>query len=245
MGATEANKVSEIESAVAAMDMRHANYKPFGPEWGSEHFTKWAVITHALHHLGVNEGAAMLDVGVGVGWTTLFLAESGYKATGIDLAPASVTVGQRRAIRYSSDARFISADMDSMELGETFDAALVFDSLHHTSARREAVARIATHVRPGGWILFGEPSWLHSVSPHARRTTRETGWIEKGVTVRGLKADCRHAGLTEFRRFYEGTAPTHSLGGFAWQTVRHFAGRFAVAPQSSIWLAARAVLPAT
>ena len=243
MTAVDANKLSEMRTAEASIDSRHANYKPFGPEWGSAYFTKWATISYALYDLGIAAGASILDVGAGGGWTTLFLAESGYRATGTDIAPANVTVGQRRAERYNSDARFVAADMDTMDLGERFDAVLVFDALHHTNRRRQAVGRIASHVRPGGWVLFGEPSWLHGISPGARRTSRETGWVERGITVRGLKADCRSAGLTEFRRFYEGTGPTHTIPGFAWETVRHFAGRVVVAPQTSIWLAARATGP--
>jgi 2-polyprenyl-3-methyl-5-hydroxy-6-metoxy-1,4-benzoquinol methylase len=241
MTTLDSNKVREMSSAEASMDSRHANYKPFGPEWGSAYFTKWATIAYAIYELGIAPGASILDVGAGGGWTTLFLAESGFVATGTDVAPANVSVGRRRAERYHSDARFITADMDTMDLGELFDAALVFDALHHTSRRREAVRRIAGHVRPGGWILFGEPSWLHTISPHARRTSSETGWIENGISVRGLRADCRRAGLTQFRRFYEGTAPTHTVKGFAWQTARHLAGRLAVAPQTSIWLAARSL----
>jgi SAM-dependent methyltransferase len=239
MTALDGNKLSEIISAAASVDSRHANYKPFGPEWGSAYFTKWATISFAMFELGIPPGASILDVGAGGGWTTLFLAESGYRATGTDVAPANIAVGRRRAERYHSDARFLTADMDTMDLGEQFDAALVFDALHHTTRRRQAVRRIAAHVRPGGWVLFGEPSWLHTISPHARRTSREVGWVEKGITVGGLKADCRRAGLNEFRRFYEGTAPTHTAGGFVWETVRHLAGRVAVAPQTSIWLAAR------
>src|SRR5438105_3187841 len=69
-----------------------------------------------------------------------------------------------------------------------------------------AVRRLADHLAPGGWLLAGEPSWLHTVSPHARATMRERGWLERGVTVRGLRRDMRGAGLSEQRRFY---GPTH------------------------------------
>jgi 2-polyprenyl-3-methyl-5-hydroxy-6-metoxy-1,4-benzoquinol methylase len=236
----EANKLREIETAAAHADDRHANYKPFGDFWGSRYFTKWSVIAYALPQLGIREGATILDVGVGGGWTTLFLAESGLIATGIDIAPASIAVARRRAERYHSTARFEAADMDTLDLGKTFDAILVFDALHHTARQREVVRRIANHLKPGGWVLFGEPSWLHSISPHARRTNRELGWIERGITVRTLKNDCRVAGLTEFRRFYEGTSPfKRGLRGFLWQLARLVGAQVQVSPQTSVWLAAK------
>lgn len=236
----EPNKQDEIASAAASVDQRHANYKPFGQFWGSSSFTKWAAISHALFELGLKEGATILDVGTGVGWTTIFLAESGFEATGVDIAPASVMVSRRRAERYSAPARFEVADMDMLDLGTTYDAVLVYDALHHSLRQREVVTRLAAHVKPGGWVLFGEPSWLHAISPHARRTAKEVGWVERGIVLRTLKRDCRNAGLTEFRRFYEGTAPYCARGtGLAWQLLRLVGAQLNVSPGTSLWVAAR------
>ena len=240
--AIEPNKLDEIARASASADLRIANYKPFGHFWGSPYFTKWAVISHALFDLGLQEGQTILDVGVGGGWTTIFLSETGFEATGIDIAPAHVAVSRRRADRYGASARFEVADMDTLHLGTTFDAVLVFDALHHTSRQREVVRRLAQHINPGGWILFGEPSWLHAISPRARRVSRELGWVERGIFLRTLKRDCRDAGLTEFRRFYEGTAPFSTRAGFAWELARLVGAQVNVSPQTSLWLAARRVL---
>src|SRR5207253_179922 len=104
-------------------------------------------------------------------------------------------------------ADFVVADMEEMALEQEFDGALVFDALHHTTRQRIVVANIARHLRPNGWVLFGEPSWLHTISPAARRTHRNLGWIERGISISGLKRDCRAAGLGSFRRFFEGTRP--------------------------------------
>jgi 2-polyprenyl-3-methyl-5-hydroxy-6-metoxy-1,4-benzoquinol methylase len=236
----EPNKLREMETAAASADDRHANFKPFGRRWGAQYFTKWAVISHALFDLGLDDGATILDVGTGTGWTTVFLAETGFVPTGIDIAPASVTVGQRRATRYGASAEFRAADMDRFDLGQTFDAVLVFDALHHSERQRDVVERLAQHMKPGGWVLFGEPSWLHGFSPHARRTARDEGWIERGVSLRKLKTDCRAAGLNEFRRFYEGTSPfTPGKGRFLWQTGRLLGAQVNVSPKTSLWLAAR------
>jgi len=238
--AGEPNKLDEIAGGAAAVDLRIANYKPFGHFWGASYFTKWAVISHALFELGLQEGQTILDVGVGGGWTTVFLSETGFQATGVDIAPGHVSVGRSRANRYGASARFEVADMDTLDLGTTFDAVLVFDALHHTRRQREVVGRLARHVKPGGWILFGEPTWLHAISPHARRASRQLGWVERGVLLRTLKRDCRDAGLTEFRRFYEGTAPFSARAtGFAWELARLVGAQVNVSPRTSLWLAAR------
>lgn len=236
----DANKVAEIETKAASVGTVSARTKPFGPEWGTSYWTKWATISHALTTLGITPGASLLDVGVGTGWTSVFLAESGFDVTGVDIAPASVEIGDERAARYGVNVRFETADMDYLDLGRTFDAVLVFDALHHSVRQAQVIAGISRHLAPGGWVLFGEPSVLHHISPSARRASREEGWVERGVSPRKLKHDCRAAGLNDFRRFYEGTAPiTSSPRHLLWQATRLVASRVAFAPQASVWLAAR------
>jgi 2-polyprenyl-3-methyl-5-hydroxy-6-metoxy-1,4-benzoquinol methylase len=242
LAAMEANKLAEIASHERDKRQRPAVWsKPFHPEWHPDLWTKWAVVDHALRALGVQPGARVLDVGCGPGWTSLFLSEAGYRVLGIDIAPAHVEISRGRAQRWScEDLRFAQADMDAFALDELFDVVLVFDALHHSARQRQVIRNIAHHLAPGGWVLFGEPSLLHAVSPGARRTHRQTGWIERGIGARQLRRDCEAAGLGEVRRFHEGTYPYESrVRGFGWQLLRLTAANVAFAPQSSIWLAAR------
>lgn len=235
----DTNKQHEIATAAKSQGMRHARHKPFGPEWGHAYFGKWQTIAFALFDL-LPPGASVLDVGCGPGWTTVFLAESGFAATGVDIAPANVTDSTERAARYGCDAEFVVADMDSFDLERRFDGVLVFDALHHSTRPRAVVAQVAKHLAPSGWALFGEPSWLHTISPGARRTHRETGWVERGVTVRQLMRDGRNAGLGHFRRYYEGSAPHRGrMRDIAWQGLRLCGARVSTAPQMSIWVAAQ------
>jgi SAM-dependent methyltransferase len=236
-------KLAEIESAqrsLAKVVGEGALTKPFGPAWHAEWWLKWALIHHAFRALRIPEGATVLDVGAGTGWTTLLLAESGYRPTGIDLAPGNVEIAQRHASRWEAPAAFQVADMESFELGSRFDAALCFDALHHVSQPEAAVGEIARHLEPGGWVLFGEPSWLHTLSPRARRVHRETGWTENGIWITRLKRHCARAGLGDFRRFFESTRPYERRGrSFLWELVRLVSADVSAAPTFSVWLAAR------
>jgi SAM-dependent methyltransferase len=238
----DANKLAEIESAERQLDGSQPReaVKPFG--WDSHYWTKWAAIVDLIKLTGLEPPARVLDVGCGIGWTTRFLDEWGFDVTGIDIAPARLRVARDISERWGGGARFACADMDAFDLGERFDLALVFDALHHSDRPRAVVANVARHLRLGGWALFGEPSWLHGLSPDARRATREHGWVERGVRVSALKAACREAGLGDFRRFHEGTQPYEGrVRSFAWQLLRLVAANLWVAPQASVWLAARRV----
>ncbi len=233
----EPHKQAEIASRTPAFMAGEAS-KPFG--WNPAHFVEWATIAAMIDAVGLKPPARVIDVGVGSGWTSLFLAEAGFDVEGYDLVPANVELARQRAERWRSRARFEVADMERLPDGEPADAALIFDALHHTDRQRDTLAGIAGRLRPGGWLLLGEASWLHRFSPGARATARELGWMERGLTLRALRHDLRLTGFAAPRRFFAPTQAYEGRGrGFAWQAARLIAANFLVAPQSHLWLAAR------
>jgi 2-polyprenyl-3-methyl-5-hydroxy-6-metoxy-1,4-benzoquinol methylase len=231
------HKLAEIESRTPELLAYEAS-KPFAS--GPVHFVEWATIAAMVEAIALPTGARILDVGCGGGWTSLFLAEAGYAVTGYDLVPSNVELARRRAERWGSDARFEVADMEDLPDGDEADAALVFEALHHSTRHRAVLQSIGRRLRPDGWLLIGEPTWLHRISPGAAAARRELGWVEKGFTARGLRRDLREAGFREPRRFFQPTAPYERRGlGFAWQLVRLVAANAWVAPHGHLWLAAQ------
>ena len=235
--AEEAHKRAEIESRTPEF-MAHEATKPFG--WSPAHFVEWATIEHMIEAVALPQGASIIDVGCGAGWTSLFLAEAGYRVLGYDLVPANIELARRRAAMWHSRARFKVADMEDLPTGDPADAALLFDALHHSAEQRKVLNSIAGRLKPGGWLLLGEASWLHRYSGEARHVHKERGWLERGIDLSGLKADLTANGFAEPRRFFQPTRPYEGRGRhFAWQLSRLIAANFWVAPQAHLWLAAR------
>jgi len=233
----DAHKRAEVESRTAEF-MEHEASKPFG--WSPLHFIEWATVESMLETIRLPPHSKFLDIGCGSGWTSLFLAEAGYEVIGYDLVPANVELARRRAERWGSSARFEIADMEDLPAGDLVDAVLLFQALHHTARQHVALRAIGGRLRPGGWLLLSEPSWLHRFSPEARATRREAGWMERGLSLRRLRRDIREAGFLEIRRFFGPTRPYEGRGrGFVWQLARLVGANVWVAPQAHIWLAAR------
>jgi 2-polyprenyl-3-methyl-5-hydroxy-6-metoxy-1,4-benzoquinol methylase len=235
--AHEPHKHAEIASRTPEF-MAHEASKPFG--WSPAHFVEWATIEHMLEAVALPAGSSIIDVGCGSGWTSLFLAEAGYRVVGYDLVPANIELARRRAALWHSAARFKVADMEELPAGDSADAALLFDALHHSAHQREALRSIAGRLKPEGWLLLGEASFLHRYSGEARAVRRERGWLERGIELRELTSDLHEAGFGDVRRFFQPTRPYEGrVRGFAWQLVRLVAANYWVAPQAHLWLAAR------
>ncbi len=233
----EANKQAEIDSRTPEFIRLDAG-KPFYS--GAEPWLAWATVASIFASLGVRPGTSVLDVGVGPGWTSLLLAESGYEVLGVDIVPANIELSSKRAARWGNKAEFALADMDDLALDRLFDHALVVDALHHSLRQRDVLDGIARHVRPGGWLVLGEPGLLHVISPGARKVTRELGWVERGIGIRALRRDLARAGFKDAKRFVQPVSPAAARpASLLWQLGRYAGGMVGMGPSMHNWLAAR------
>jgi len=214
---------------------------PF-PERGTRgfSFTRYATVMYAFETLGFpGDGASLLDLGCGTGWTSVFLAQRGFAVTGVDIVPANIEGARVLASKWNVQVDFHIADLDYLDLAQTFDCALIYNALHHTTRQRAVLEAIRRHLKPGGWLLIGEPSWLHRYSANARATTEGKGWVERGLSMRALRRDCRGAGFGRMRRYFEGTHPASGLRELGWQALRLAGMPFSTSPGAMIWLAAQ------
>jgi len=92
----------------------------------------------------------VLDLGCGTGGHAVILASRGFSVVGVDRSPEML----ERARGLDSSARFELGDVGSLDLGETFDSALMmFAVLGYQVGNadvRAALASVRRHLRPGG-----------------------------------------------------------------------------------------------
>ena len=106
-----------------------------------------------------------------------------------------IDIARQRSEQENAPAEFDVGGMETLDLGRTFDAVLFFDCLHHVPAYEEALRRAWVHLRPGGYVLLFETTWLHRISPHARWVSRTFGVTEQGFTRPQLRRALRRAGF--------------------------------------------------
>ncbi len=142
-----------------------------------------------LDRLGVRPPARVLDAGCGWGITLSALEKRGYAATGLDVS--------RKALeRLDAPGRtLVEADLTRPwppGVG-MFDAVLALDVIEHLDDDRDAVARLAERLAPGGVLIVSVPALpemygeFDAIQGHRRRYLPET--LRAAFSGSGLDVD--------------------------------------------------------
>jgi SAM-dependent methyltransferase len=171
-------------------EVEHALGKPFSDPACGQHFLNLGVVFSLLPA----PPARVLDVGVGTGWTSVFLARRGYDVVGVDLAPDMIALAEQH--RPANVAvTFQVCDYERLFFRDEFDACLFYDALHHAEDELEALAGAHRALRNGGVCLTVEPGKGHGAS--AAPTVARFGVTEKEMHPAKIMALARRIGFRE------------------------------------------------
>lgn len=200
------NAERSFYAQIGADGMRHALGKPFVDVTRAQLLITFGAV---LSLLPPSPGRA-LDLGCGVGWTSDFLARSGYETTGIDLSPEAIAA----ASNYYPHERlhFLVHDYeDPMPEAGTYDVALFFDALHHCGNVDAAIKTAAEALRPGGVCVVAEPGRGHAHSPTSVAAREHFGVTEQDMPPIVVIEAARRAGFRASRVFPHPTEVQHLL----------------------------------
>ena len=104
---------------------------------------------------GVRRGCKILDVGCGLGGSSIFLARRyGVEVTGITISPVQVEMASRTVAKEKVSAKFLLGDAEGLKLEECFDVVWAVESLSHLQHLPEFFAAAAALVNQGGVVAI-------------------------------------------------------------------------------------------
>jgi len=135
--------------------------------------------------LGDLRDREVLELGSGAGEMTTLLARSGAHVTAVDISPASIALGHRRARLHRVDATidFVVAAGEELPLeAARFDVVVGKAVLHHLDAAR-AAPELHRVLRPGGRAAFAEPLGTNPLLAFARDHLPYPGKNPRGADI--------------------------------------------------------------
>lgn len=97
-----------------------------------------------------------LDLGMGQGRNILYLAEKGWRATGVDFSEVAVADAKMEADKRGLQIDAIAADLDTYELGKERWDLIVYSYMQSwlKTSKRVHPTLIRTALRPGGIVVI-------------------------------------------------------------------------------------------
>jgi SAM-dependent methyltransferase len=188
--------------------------KPFSAPPNFELAACLRTFAHVVESMGLGLRAQVLDVGCGPGWMSEYLARCGYWVTGIDISEDMVEIARLRVARIPEQvgdaveplAEFHAMPVREMPWNDRFDAAILYDTMHHFDDEVETLRVILRTLVPGGRIYIREgarpaPGSEGEQALIAEMRTHRT--LESPFDPRYLIEVVREAGFEDVRRLIE------------------------------------------
>ena len=118
---------------------------------------EWLPAIAGVGDLLSRPGARALDVGCGVGWSSIALATAypGLSVLGVDSDDASVMDARRNAAGagLGDRVRFEVADAAALPTSDEYDVVFYFEALHDLPQPVQSLAAVRSALRPGGAVV--------------------------------------------------------------------------------------------
>src|SRR5215475_525660 len=188
--------------------------KPFSAPPSFELATCLRTFAHIVDQLTLGLRAQVLDVGCGPGWMSEYLARCGYWVTGIDISEDMVEIARLRVAQIpgqvgegiDAHAEFHAMPVREMPWADRFDAAILYDTMHHFDDELETLRVILRTLVPGGTIYIREGARPAPGSDSEKALIDEMRtWstLESPFDPRYLLQVVREAGFEDVRRLVE------------------------------------------
>lgn len=136
------------------------------------------------------------------------MCRCGYTVVGLDISPAMIelakTASDREGDQAVSDSQRLSFEIcdyeNPFEFG-TFDAAVIYDALHHAEKEGDIIRNVFRVLKPGGIFITMEPGRGHAAAAQSIEAKQRFGVTEKDMEYDRQRGLMLGVGFSDVRQF--------------------------------------------
>jgi len=140
------------------------------------------LIEHLADLAEIKFGSDVLDIGCGMGASSLFLARQFHASTiGITISPVQLEMAKKAAGGTRLDSKFLLMDAEEMNFDQQFDLLWSIESISHYHNREKFFASAMKLLKPGG--TFAITDWFRKDNLTPAQAKKYIEPIERGMFV--------------------------------------------------------------
>ena len=160
-----------------------------------------------LGRMGNLKGKRLLDIGAGLGESSVYFALQGAHVTMTDISPGMVQTGRELARKYGVEIEGIVSQAEHLRVpDETYDFVYIANTIHHVQARNALFQRIHRALKPGGRFFSYDPvAYNPAINVYRRMATEVRTEDESPLTLKDLELARKYFPGVQHREFWIST----------------------------------------
>jgi ubiquinone/menaquinone biosynthesis C-methylase UbiE len=160
-----------------------------------------------LSRMGDVRGKRLLDIGAGLGESSVYFALQGAQVTMTDISPGMVQTGRELARRYGVEVEGIVTGAEDLGVAAGwFDYVYIANTIHHVHDRDALFQKIHRALKPGGFFFSYDPlAYNPAINVYRRIATEVRTEDESPLKIADLRLARRYFPNVQHREFWIST----------------------------------------
>ncbi len=157
-----------------------------------------------LRRMGSLRGKKLLDIGAGLGESSVYFALQGAQVTTVDISPGMVETALLLGERHRVCLEGIVSDGESLGVpSEQYDIVYIANTIHHIQDRARLFEQISRSLKPGGMFFSYDPlAYNPAINAYRRMATEVRTPDEAPLTIADLQLARKFFEHVEHREFW-------------------------------------------
>jgi 2-polyprenyl-3-methyl-5-hydroxy-6-metoxy-1,4-benzoquinol methylase len=157
-----------------------------------------------LSRMGSLAGKRLLDIGAGLGESSVYFALQGARVTTADISPRMVETALRLGRRHAVELEGIVSSAENVNVpAGTYDIVYVANTIHHVQNRALLFEQIRRALKPGGRFFSYDPiAYNPAIKVYRRMATAVRTPDEAPLTIADLELARKYFCRVQHREFW-------------------------------------------